>query len=149
SGVLATFFAAKGGRLAPSQASGPTIVSSLVAAIASMTAAESPGSPTRFITSAATSNRAWTKPMGWVQGRPVASVKPAASSAELAPVSDDLSGWRGDHQTSDERLCPASPRASTDCGNRIALPIEATFGVNPCCLAWFQKVVKSGGIITP
>ena len=29
------------------------------------------------------------------------------------------------------------------------MPIEAIFGVKPCCLAWVQKVVKSGGIITP
>ena len=31
----------------------------------------------------------------------------------------------------------------------MALPIDATFGLKPCCDAWFQKVVKSGGIITP
>ena len=76
-------------------------------------------------------------------------MKPAASSADVWPVSDDLNGWLGDHQTSEERLLPALPSASTDCGKRIALPIEAIFGVKPCCLAWFQKVVKSGGIITP
>ena len=29
------------------------------------------------------------------------------------------------------------------------MPIEAIFGRNPCCCAWFQNVVKSGGIITP
>ena len=46
-------------------------------------------------------------------------------------------------------MSPGLPSASTDCGKSIALPIEATFGVKPCCLAWFQKVVKSGGIITP
>jgi hypothetical protein len=27
--------------------------------------------------------------------------------------------------------------------------MEAALGVKPCCLAWFQKVVKSGGIGTP
>ncbi len=89
------------------------------------------------------------KPIGCVQGRPVASVKPPARSFADMPFSEDLNGWFGDHQTSEDRLCPASPSASTDCGKRIALPIDATFGVKPCCLAWFQKVVKSGGIITP
>ena len=31
----------------------------------------------------------------------------------------------------------------------MALPMEATLGLKPCWDAWFQKVVKSGGIITP
>jgi hypothetical protein len=31
----------------------------------------------------------------------------------------------------------------------MALPIEAIFGLKPCCSAWFQKVVKSGGSTTP
>ncbi len=65
------------------------------------------------------------------------------------PVSDDLNGWFGDHHTSDDRLLPSSPSASTETGNRIALPTEATFGLKPCCIAWFQKVVKSGGSTTP
>ena len=34
-------------------------------------------------------------------------------------------------------------------GNRIALPIDAAFGLKPCCSACFQKVVKSGGSTTP
>src|SRR5882757_487641 len=143
------FLAAKGGSLAPSQAIGPTSVSSLVAAIAAATLSPSPGSPARFMTSTAISNSAWTKPIGCVHCRPVALVKPSATCAELSPVSDDLNGWLGVHQTSDDRLWPDLPSASTDCGNSSALPIEATLGVKPCCLAWFQKVVKSGGIITP
>src|SRR5258708_12421049 len=65
------------------------------------------------------------------------------------PVSDDLNGWFGDHHTSDERLLPSLPSASTATGNRIALPIEATFGLKPCCSACFQNVVKSGGNTTP
>ena len=79
----------------------------------------------------------------------MALVKPSATCAVLSPVKDELNGWLGVHQTSDDRLWPALPSASTDCGNRSALPIEAIFGVKPCCLAWFQKVVKSGGITTP
>ena len=44
SGVLATFFAAKGGSLAPSQLIGPTMVSMLVAAIAAAIGLGIPGS---------------------------------------------------------------------------------------------------------
>ena len=65
------------------------------------------------------------------------------------PFSDDLNGWLGDHQTSDDRLLPSLPSASTATGNRIALPIEAAFGLKPCCSACFQNVVKSGGSTTP
>jgi hypothetical protein len=36
------------------------------------------------------------------------------------PVSDDLKGWFGDHQTSEERLLPSLPSASTATGKRIA-----------------------------
>ena len=64
-------------------------------------------------------------------------------------MSEDLNGWLGDHHTSDDRLWPSLPSASTETGNRIALPTEATFGLKPCCSACFQKVVKSGGITTP
>src|SRR5262249_52163719 len=65
------------------------------------------------------------------------------------PVSDDLKGWLGDHQTSEERLLPLLPSASTATGKRMALPIEAALGLKPCWLAWVQKVVKSGGRTTP
>src|SRR3954468_23902487 len=65
------------------------------------------------------------------------------------PVSDDLNGWLGDHHTSEERLLPSLPSASTATGNRMALPIEATLGLKPCCNACFQNVVKSGGRTTP
>ena len=34
-------------------------------------------------------------------------------------------------------------------GNNSALPIDATLGTKPCCLACFQKVGKSGGMTTP
>ena len=44
---------------------------------------------------------------------------------------------------------PSLPSASTATGNRIALPMEATFGLKPCCSACFQNVVKSGGSTTP
>ena len=101
------------------------------------------------MTFAATSNSEWTKPIGWVQGRLVLAVKSAARSAELWPVTDDLNGCEADHQTSDERLWPASPRVSTDCGKRIALATVAALGLKPCWRAWFQKVVKSGGMTTP
>jgi len=58
----------------------------------------------------------------------VALVKPAATCAELSPVSDDLNGWFGVHQTSDDKLWPDLPSASTDCGNNSALPIVTIFG---------------------
>src|SRR5580704_17013484 len=118
------------------------MVSSLVTAIAAITASALVGSA-RFITSAASSNRACTKPMGWVHGRFVVLVKATAKAAELSLVSDDLNGWFGVHQTSDDRLWPALPRASRACGNKIALPIDTIFGLKPCRCAWLQKVVKS------
>src|SRR5690606_22759083 len=99
-----TFFAAKGGTPAPSQATLPTTLVMSVAAIAAAIASASVGSSTRAMTFAATSNSECEKPIGWVQGRPVLAVKSAASSAELWPVSDDLNGCEADHQTSDERL---------------------------------------------
>ena len=46
-------------------------------------------------------------------------------------------------------MLPFLPSASTATGNSNALPTEAILGLKPCCKAWFQKVVKSGGIITP
>ena len=55
----------------------------------------------------------------------------------------------GDHQTSVDRLLPLRPSASSATGNSSALPTEAIFGRKPCWLAWFQKVVKSGGSTTP
>jgi hypothetical protein len=48
---------------------------------------------------------------------------------------------RGDHQTSDDRLWPASPRASTDCGKRMALATVMIFGLKPC----WQRLVAEGG----
>eukprot|EP01037_Dinobryon_pediforme_P025922 gene25923-28257_t len=67
--------------------------------MASMTALESFGSADRFSASTATSNSAWAKPIGWA----------LASAAAEAPVSDDLNGWLGVHQTSEPRLCPVLP----------------------------------------
>src|SRR3954452_6207074 len=89
------------------------------------------------------------KPIGCVHCLPAAFSNADASSPEDWPVSDDLKGWFGDHQTSDDRLLPASPSASTDSGKRSALPTLTAFGLNPCWFAWFQKVVKSGGSTTP
>src|SRR5215467_3960610 len=66
SGVLATFLAAKGGRFAPFHATLPTTVSRLVAAIAASVALASPACGVRLSTSIATSNSAWTNPIGWV-----------------------------------------------------------------------------------
>ena len=65
------------------------------------------------------------------------------------PLIDDLNGWFGVHHTSDDRLWPSRASASTEDGNRIALPTEAALGLKPCCSACFQKVVKSGGSTTP
>ena len=42
-----------------------------------------------------------------------------------------------------------APSASTERGNRSALPTVTAFGLSPCCRAWVQKLVKSGGISTP
>jgi hypothetical protein len=72
-----------------------------------------------------------------------------AISRADCPVSEDLNGWLGDHHTSEERLLPFLPSASTATGNSSALPTDAIFGLKPCWLAWFQNVVKSGGSTTP
>ena len=64
-------------------------------------------------------------------------------------MSDDLNGWRGVHQTSVDMPSPRSPRASTERGNRSALPTVAIFGLKPCWAACFQNVVQSGGMGTP
>ena len=66
SGVLAMFFCANGGNYFPFHSTWPTMVSSLVAAIAATTALESFFSAERLSTSTATSNSACTKPIGWV-----------------------------------------------------------------------------------
>ena len=42
-----------------------------------------------------------------------------------------------------------SPSASSDCGNSRALPTVAMIGLKPCCSDCFQKLVKSGGSMTP
>ena len=144
-----TLVLAKSGTPSPFQATLPTIVSRSVAAMAAAMASASVTSETRPMTFEATSNSEWTKPMGWVQGRLVLAVKSAARSAADWPVSEDWNGWVLDHQTSDERLWPASPSASTDCGKRMALATVRIFGLKPCCSAWLRKVVKSGGMTTP
>src|SRR5215510_13366205 len=65
------------------------------------------------------------------------------------PLSDDLNGWLGLHQTSVLSPSAVSPSASTAAGKSSALPIDAALGWKPCCLACVQKVLKSGGITTP
>src|SRR3972149_1630148 len=79
----------------------------------------------------------------------VSLVYSAAKEPAVAPVREDLNGCFGLHQTSVDMPSPRSPSASTDRGKRSALPIEATFGLKPCCAACFQNVVQSGGIGTP
>ena len=66
SGVLATFLAAKGGRFAPPHCTLPTTVSRLVAAMRRSDRFGVAASGARFSTSTATSNSAWTKPIGCV-----------------------------------------------------------------------------------
>src|SRR6202011_1081201 len=88
-------------------------------------------------------------PRGWVHCFFVSFVEAEARSAALSPVSEDLNGCRGVHHTSVDMPSPRSPRASTERGNRSALPTEAILGLKPCWAACFQKVVQSGGIGTP
>ena len=76
-------------------------------------------------------------------------MKAAASAAQLWPVRLEAKGCHGLHQTSELRLCPASPNASTEAGKSSALPTVAARGRKPCWAAWVQKVVKSGGSTTP
>ena len=58
-------------------------------------------------------------------------------------------GCDGLHHTSLDRLLPRSPTASMLLGNSRALPTVAILGRKSCWPAWFQNVVKSGGIGTP
>src|SRR5262245_13111038 len=102
SGVLDRLARAKGGTFSWPNLIGPTMVCRSVLAIASTIAAGSVGSAARFSVSTANSNSEWMKPIGCVHCRPVALVKPSASSAEVWPLSDDLKGCVGDHQTSDD-----------------------------------------------
>ena len=64
-------------------------------------------------------------------------------------MSDDLNGWFGVHHTSDDRLLPSGPSASTEDGKRRAFATVTAFGLKPCWLACVQNVVKSGGMTTP
>jgi hypothetical protein len=82
--------------------------------------------------------------MGWVHCRPVALREgPRRPRPALSPLSEELNGWLGDHQTSEERLWPVSPSASTACGNRIALPMDAALGREALLLG----LVPEGGEI--
>ncbi len=106
SGVLETFFWAIGGRSLSwplAQETWPRIVSMLVCWMASTIAWGSP-TPARCSALMATSNRAWTDPIGWVHCRWVCLVYSAAHWAEVSPVSEDLNGQVGCHET-----VPVSP----------------------------------------
>ena len=46
---------------------------------------------------------------------------------------------KGDHQISDESRSARLPKAFTEAGKRSALPTVTTFGLKPCCAAWFQE----------
>src|SRR5918992_1053307 len=144
SGVLATL-----GTGPPLQEILPTTVSRSTPLMALARACLSSTLPDALRAAAATSNRACTNPIGWVHCLPVAAWYSSATLAALAPVSEDVKGWAGLHQTSVDMPSPMSPRASTEAGNSRALPTEAILGWNPCWEACFQKVVQSGGIGTP
>src|SRR3972149_261772 len=135
----------------PVQSTLPTMVSRTVTFRASRMVALFSGAVVRVGPSLASSKGACPKPIGCVHCLLVAAVYPSARSFAVWPVSDELKGWLGLHQTSLESASPSPlvPNASTEAGKRSALPMEAIFGVKPCCLAWFQKVVKSGGMGTP
>src|SRR5271165_6756570 len=134
SGVLATL-----GTGPWPQATGPTIVRTLVAAIASLIESFLSMSCARLSTSTATSKSASTYPSGCVHCLEVDFSHAAASSAELWCVSPDANGWCGDHQTSVVRPYAVLPIASTALGNSTAFAIEATLGLSPCCAACVQK----------
>ena len=70
SGVLVTFFCANGGNFWLTNSILPTMVSSLLPAMACTTALLLPTSPERFATSTASSNSACTNPIGCVHCLP-------------------------------------------------------------------------------
>src|SRR5271165_180436 len=106
-GVLQTFFI---GPLL--QSMWPTIVSSFVAMMASRSDALSVGSLARFTTSATISKIECPKPIPPCHSRPVTASYFWASSIDVAPVSEDLNGAVGVHQSSCDRPVPMSPSAS-------------------------------------
>ncbi len=120
-----------------------------MAAIASTTLSASVGSFARFMTSTASSNNACAKPIGCVHGRFVASGKAAPTSAELCPVKDDLNGWLGVHQTSEEQIAPGFAKRFDRLRKQQRLADGGDLRRETLLLAWFQKVVKSGGMTTP
>src|SRR5918994_5850223 len=100
-GVLATL-----GTGPPLQETLPTTVSRLTALMALARACLSSTLPEALRAAAATSNRACTKPIGWVHCLLVAVWDSSATWAAVAPVSDDLKGWAGLHQTSVDMPSP-------------------------------------------
>src|SRR6266516_7573908 len=126
----------------------PTIVSMLVFWMASAIAWGSPR-PARCRTLTATSNRAWNGPIGCVHWRCVWLMYCAANSAQVWPVSDDLNGQVGCHQTSLARPAGEGVSTSMKAGNSSALPTVAIFGRNWSASASRQKVAKSGGCGLP
>src|SRR2546426_11521867 len=81
---------------------------------------------------AAISKAACANPIGCVHCLCVEDSYAAASAAADCPVSDDLYGWNGLHQSSVDIPAPFFPSASTDDGKRSALPTEAIRGRKPC-----------------
>lgn len=66
--------------------------------------------------------------MGWVHCLPVELSQSAASALALWPVSEDLNGKLGVHQTSVDMPLPAAPSDSTALGNRKAAAMVTTSG---------------------
>ncbi|MCY1371226.1 hypothetical protein D9M69_583600 [compost metagenome] len=66
--------------------------------------------------------------MGCVHCLPVVASQSAASALALWPVSDDLNGKLGVHQTSVDMPLPAAPSDSTALGNRNDAAIVTTSG---------------------
>ncbi|MCY1549847.1 hypothetical protein D9M68_860490 [compost metagenome] len=69
--------------------------------------------------------------------------------ALVSPVSDDLKGKVGVHQTSLLMPSPRSPSVCTAEGNSKALPTVTIFGLKPCCRHWAMKVFRSCGRVMP
>src|SRR5947209_19263681 len=59
--------------------------------------------------------------------------------------SEDVAGRYGPHQESVAMLLTSGPSAAVSAGNSSTLATVASLGFQPCWLACFQKVLKSGG----
>src|SRR2546430_15654791 len=84
--------------------------------------------------------------MDWTHSRPVCAMKLFARIFAVSlGSSEDVAGRYGPHQESVAMLLTSGPSATRSAGNSSTLATVASLGFQPCWLACFQKMLKSGG----